>query len=69
MMFGADPRTPVSVVANASLPDQSVIASRLDRLNHDLSAASLTGPALILYGLKPHTAHAISASLKEEGVL
>lgn len=69
MMFGADPRTPVSVVANASLPDQSVIASRLDRLYHDLSAASLTGPALILYGLRPHTAHAISASLKEEGVL
>ncbi|MEX0284397.1 MAG: siroheme synthase CysG [Paracoccaceae bacterium] len=69
MMFGADARTPVSVVANASLPDQHVIASSLGGLDRDLMHVEITGPALILYGLKPHAAPAISASLIEEGAL
>ncbi len=69
MMFGADPATPVSLVANASLPDQHVVASSLAALDRDLAGIDSSGPALILYGLRPHAAQAISYSLKEEGVL
>ncbi len=40
IMHGADPATPVSVVENASRPDQRVIATTLGRLAADLDAAA-----------------------------
>ncbi len=57
MMHGADPDTPVTLVENASRPDQRVIAARLRTLPED--AALLEGPALMLYGLAPRDAAAI----------
>ncbi len=69
MMFGASPSTPVTIVANASLPDQHVIATTLGHLAHDLALADITGPALTLFGLKPNAVSAISDTLKEEGML
>ena len=55
-MHGAEGNTPVSIVANASTPQQVIIASTLDALPIDLSVAGLNGPALILYGLSPRAA-------------
>ena len=57
MMHGADPETPVTLVENASRPDQRVIAARLRTLPED--AALLDGPALMLYGLAPRDAASI----------
>lgn len=65
MMFGAHPDTPVSVVANASLPDQHIIASSLSALPADLAQADLSGPALILFGLKPHAAQHTLPALQD----
>lgn len=56
IMHGADRATPVTVVENASRPDQRVLATTLERLPQDLSDAGLTGPALMLYGLAPRAA-------------
>ena len=56
MMHGAAPETPVTLVANASRPDQRVLATRLDCLAKDLVEASIAGPALILFGLAPRDA-------------
>jgi siroheme synthase len=56
LMHGADPATPVSIIENASRPDQRVVASSLASLSSDLGAAGLTGPALIFYGLEPRRA-------------
>lgn len=69
MMFGADPAMPVTVVANASLPDQQVIATTLGALERDTARAALAGPALILLGLAPHKAPVILPLLQDQGAL
>lgn len=53
LTHGARPDTPVDIVENASRPSERVIRTILSRLAHDLSAARLTGPAVILVGLEP----------------
>lgn len=56
LMHGADRHTPVTVVENASRPEQRVLATTLDRLPAELAAAEMTGPALTFYGLAPRAA-------------
>ncbi|MCX7645319.1 MAG: uroporphyrinogen-III C-methyltransferase [Rhodobacteraceae bacterium] len=58
LMHGALPETPVSVVENASRPDERVLATTLGALPEALEAAGLTGPAVILLGLAPRRAGA-----------
>jgi siroheme synthase len=65
MMHGADPGTPVTVVANASRPDQRVLATTLGGLVADLSRAGLTGPAITILGLAPRAAQALADQLEE----
>jgi uroporphyrin-III C-methyltransferase/precorrin-2 dehydrogenase/sirohydrochlorin ferrochelatase len=62
LMHGADPATPVSVVENASRPDERIISSRLGALAADLAAADLRGPAVIMLGLAPREAAALAAA-------
>lgn len=66
MMHGADPATPITVVENASRPDQRVVGARLATLSDDLTAARLAGPALMLLGLAPRAAEHTLATLQEE---
>lgn len=47
---GADPATPVAIIANASRPDQHAHPTRLVDLADGVAAATDTGPALILVG-------------------
>ena len=56
LMHGASPATPVSVVENASRPDQRILSTTLARMAEDLAAADLKGPALTLLGLAPQGA-------------
>lgn len=56
LMHGADAAMPVTIVANASRPDQRIIATRLDRLATDLADATPDGPAILLMGLAPAAA-------------
>ena len=65
MMFGAAPDTPVTVVENVSRADQRILASHLSDLPSNLADADLTGPALILYGLRPREAAQTLNHLKE----
>ena len=66
MMHGGSPETPVTVIENASRPDQRVLESSLATLPDDILAAEMNGPALILYGLKPRASEAALNTLKEE---
>ncbi len=59
LMHGAAPATPVTVVENASRPEQRVLSTTLAALPADLADAGLTGPALVLYGLAPRAAEAV----------
>jgi len=56
IMHGADRATPVSVIENASRPDQRILETTLAHLPADLAAAQLTGPALTFLGLAPRAA-------------
>ena len=64
MMHGADPATPVTIVENASRPDQQTIGTTLAALPD--ATTGLTGPALILFGLAPRTAETFVQTYEEE---
>ncbi|EAR52793.1 uroporphyrin-III C-methyltransferase [Oceanicola granulosus HTCC2516] len=63
LMHGAAAATPVTVIENASRPDQRVLATTLAQLEPTLTEAGLDGPALILYGLAPRAALAAAPDL------
>ncbi|MFN3208879.1 MAG: siroheme synthase CysG [Roseovarius sp.] len=66
LMHGADRATPVSIVENASRPDQRIVATTVARMAQDLEAADLDGPALTFIGLAPRAAEAsLSLSTQE----
>ncbi|MDD9923270.1 MAG: siroheme synthase CysG [Boseongicola sp.] len=71
LMHGASADTPVTIVENVSRPDQRIVQSTLATLAHDIDAAALSGPALMLYGLAPRAAVDLfnSLSLPEEVAL
>jgi uroporphyrin-III C-methyltransferase len=50
MAAGLPRETPVAMVENASLPDESIVLTRLDLLGLTASAALGRGPALLLIG-------------------
>lgn len=56
LMHGASPATPVTIVENASRPDQRIVAATLATLPAVLAEADMTGPALLMYGLAPRDA-------------
>ncbi|MBU3259681.1 siroheme synthase CysG [Roseovarius sp. PS-C2] len=56
IMHGADRATPVTMIENASRPDQRTLATTLEKLPLDLAEARLNGPALTFYGLAPRAA-------------
>lgn len=66
LMHGAERTTPVTVIENASRPDQRILESTLDALPADLAAADMTGPALTFLGLAPRAAEASLPSLAQE---
>jgi uroporphyrin-III C-methyltransferase/precorrin-2 dehydrogenase/sirohydrochlorin ferrochelatase len=51
MVHGADRAQPVSIVENASRPDQKIVSGRLDELTDLIEAGAIKGPAVILIGL------------------
>lgn len=67
LMHGAERSTPVTIVENASRPDQRILAATLDTLPHILETSNVSGPALTLYGLAPRTVEAdlITTTLQE----
>ncbi|NNL18401.1 MAG: uroporphyrinogen-III C-methyltransferase [Boseongicola sp.] len=66
IMHGAASDTPVTVIENASRPDQRVLECRLSTFSEDIAAAQMQGPALILFGLAPRAALAVSEEIQEE---
>lgn len=66
LMHGADRATPVTVIENASRPEQRVLATTLDALPADLADAEMHGPALTFLGLAPRAAAAAVPNLQKE---
>ena len=67
LMHGAERSTPVTIVENASRPDQRILAATLDTLPHILETSNVSGAALTLYGLAPRAVEAdlITTTLQE----
>jgi uroporphyrin-III C-methyltransferase/precorrin-2 dehydrogenase/sirohydrochlorin ferrochelatase len=66
LMHGADAAMPVTVVENASRPDQRILATTLGQLAQALTDAAMGGPALMVLGLAPRAAAAAAAEFKQE---
>jgi uroporphyrin-III C-methyltransferase/precorrin-2 dehydrogenase/sirohydrochlorin ferrochelatase len=64
LMHGARADTPVTAVENVSRSNQKIISTTLAELPDALNAASITGPAVLLYGLSPRDAVAASTALE-----
>ncbi|MEW9918622.1 siroheme synthase CysG [Marimonas sp. MJW-29] len=56
LMHGADRATPVTVIENASRPEQRILSTTLQSMAEDIAAADMRGPALTFLGLAPRTA-------------
>jgi len=67
LAFGADPATPVTVVAHASRMDETVIHTTLGRLAQSVRAHCGPAPAVILYGIGAREAaeRRVTASLEK----
>lgn len=65
LMHGADRTTPVSVIENASRPDQRILSTTLATLPTDLADAGFDGPALTILGLAPRAALTLALSQME----
>ena len=63
LMHGADRLTPVTLIENASRPDQRVIAATLETL---AEVTAVAGPAVIFLGLAPRDAAQSLADLPQE---
>jgi uroporphyrin-III C-methyltransferase/precorrin-2 dehydrogenase/sirohydrochlorin ferrochelatase len=68
LMHGADRATPVTVIENASRPEQRILETTLDRLPADLTDAEMNGPALTFYGLAPRAAAVASTQFYQEEI-
>lgn len=66
IMHGADRATPVTVIENASRPDQRILDTTLDALPTDLAEANMSGPALTFIGLAPRAAALALPELQKE---
>lgn len=66
IMHGADRATPVTVIENASRPEQRVLETTLDELPTDLAKADMSGPALTFYGLAPRAAADVALDLRQK---
>ncbi|WP_170557545.1 uroporphyrinogen-III C-methyltransferase [Ruegeria atlantica] len=66
IMHGADRQTPVTLVENATRPDQRILETTLDQLPSDLNAAEMDGPTLTFYGLAPRQAAVALTEFKKE---
>lgn len=61
LMHGANAATPITVIENASRPDQVILTTTIGAFSADLAAAALTGPAITFLGLAPRAAQAALA--------
>ncbi|MBP1805932.1 siroheme synthase CysG [Rubellimicrobium aerolatum] len=68
LMHGCDPETPVTVVENASRPEQRVLVTTVSQMEPMMSEARLDGPALTFIGLAPRAAQAAVRNLAQEAV-
>ena len=66
IMHGADATTPITIIENASRPDQRVLTTSLANLAQDIAEADLSGPALTLYGLAPRSVDAVLSQIKTQ---
>lgn len=65
LLRGAAKDLPVTIVENASRPNQKIVATYLSNLPQDIEKLSIKGPAILLLGYSPKGATRIIPQLKE----
>jgi len=65
LLHGAASDMPVTVVENASRPNQKIVATNIANLPQDIEINGIKGPAILLLGYSPRHAACIIPKLKE----
>ena len=68
LLHGALPSTPVTIVENASRPQQKIVSGVLADLSLLPRSADITGPAIIFIGLAKSEAAALAQKFSQQGV-
>ena len=66
LMHGADRTTPVTVIENASRPEQRILSTTLAAMAEDIAGAAMDGPALTFLGLAPRAAAEAAAEFPQQ---
>jgi uroporphyrin-III C-methyltransferase/precorrin-2 dehydrogenase/sirohydrochlorin ferrochelatase len=66
LMYGAPDNKPVTIVENASRPDQKILSTTLLALPEILTAARVDGPAILFLGLSPRAALEATDTMTDE---
>lgn len=66
LMHGAHPKTPVTLVENASHPEQTTVETTLSELPKTILEHDLTGPVMTLYGIAPRHCETFTAIKQQE---
>ena len=62
LLHGASADTPVTVVENASRPDERMVEMRVENMSESIAERDLSGPAIIFIGLRARAAKAVTAN-------
>ncbi len=68
MLHGASPETPVTVIENASRPEEKRVSATLGDMCERIGEAGITGPAIIFIGLPARRAQAAETDAQREAV-
>jgi uroporphyrin-III C-methyltransferase/precorrin-2 dehydrogenase/sirohydrochlorin ferrochelatase len=68
MLHGASPETPVTVIENASRPEEKRVSATLGDMCEQIGEAGITGPAIIFIGLPARRAQAAETDAQREAV-
>ncbi len=64
MLHGAKPEMPVTIVENASRPNEKIVGAHLSDMCEQIEAADITGPAVIFLGLEARRAREAARGLE-----
>jgi len=68
MLHGASPETPVTIIENASRPQEKRVSASLSDMCEQISAHNIEGPAIIFIGLPARRAQAAEGETRRQAV-
>jgi siroheme synthase len=68
MLHGASPKTPVTIIENASRPEENRVSATLGELCEHIIEAGIAGPAIIFIGLQARRSRSAQSGTRRQAV-